>query len=108
MTDVEQLLGRWHEWRRGFSHERAYARSRLTERDEDLDLMVMRSIDRAVARLDKEHQLALQHEARAQSMGVEVFHNPHLGGGSRERARVLIEEAMALLRRRLRSEGLLG
>jgi hypothetical protein len=107
VSDLGELLGRWHDWRKGFSHERTYARSRLTEPPDDLDLMLMRSIDAAVARLSQEQQLALQHEARAQSLGVEVFRNPHLGGGSVERTRLLVAEAQQLLLRSLRREGLL-
>jgi hypothetical protein len=72
------LLGRWHQWRRAYSHERGYARASLDaapsfEDSDELESMQMRAIDTAVESMPFDMQIALQHIARAECMGVEVL-----------------------------------
>lgn len=102
MSDLGSLLGRWHQWRRAYSVERGYARLTYAKQpgfDDELERLQMESIERAVAELPRDMQLAIQHWARAEAMGVEVIHNPHLGPrGQREE---LVTRALRELHRRL-------
>lgn len=103
------LLGRWHQWRRAYSHERGYARPALVagdcDREDDLERLTMSSIDAHVAEMPQELQIALQHVARAECMGVEVIMNPRLG--DRVHREALVDRALAELERRLMRDGVL-
>lgn len=105
--DLRNLLGRWHQWRRGYTHERGYARASLLndEHDDELEVLTMSLIDAEVLRLSQDHQIALQHLARAECLGVEVILNPRLGDAVTRSA--LVEAALRELRRRLLMLGLL-
>jgi len=102
------LLGRWHQWRRGYSHERKLSRVALLNSphdDEDtLERITMANIEAEVERLPRDMQLALQHVARAECMGVEVIFNPHLNTPDLP---ALCDRAVAELRRRLLHLGVL-
>lgn len=104
------LLGRWHQWRRAYSHERGLTRQCLDFGDsgdeDELELLQMRAIEEAIASMSRDHQLALQHVARAECMGVEVVFNPHLQL-SRQHRETLIARAMQELERRLLHVGVL-
>ncbi len=103
------LLGRWHQWRRAYSHERGYARAVLTasatDSEDDLERTTMNAIESAIDAMPDDLQLALQHIARAECMGVEVITNPRLGPAERRRA--LVEQALIELERRLQWEGVM-
>lgn len=103
------LLGRWHQWRRAYSHERGYARPALvvsdTDLEDELEQLTMRILDATVEALPRDLQLAAQHAARAECLGVEVIMNPRLGG--REERDRLVQRALAELQRRLEHEGVL-
>jgi hypothetical protein len=104
------LLGRWHQWRRAYSHERGYARpARLLrdEQDEDdlLERLTMSALEDHITRLPGDLQLALQHVARAECLGVEVIMNPRLG--DKEQRTSLVERALAELERKLLHAGVL-
>lgn len=110
MRELPSILSRWHDWRAGFSHERKFARvAQLADSDEEederLERMLMASIDEEVARLPQAQQLALQHTARAQSLGLDVFTNPRLPAGPRLDR--LLEEAQRNLWKRLTYLGLI-
>jgi hypothetical protein len=97
------LLGRWHQWRRAFSHERGYARNAMF-RDldgdgDEFEAMQLRTIEAEISRLPADMQLALQHVARAECMGVEVIFSPRLRNAHERDS--LIARAMAELERRL-------
>ncbi len=103
------LLGRWHQWRRGYSHERGYSRPlgfNTPVSDDELECMLMASIEDEVSLMPRELQLAVQHVARAECLGVEVFHNPHLPI-SKDAQASLVERAMDELERRLERMGVL-
>ncbi len=110
MSELGSLLGRWHQWRRGFSHERKLERvSPFAYEDTDdaewqLERLLMAAVDEEVQRLPKDLQLALQHVARAECMGVEVVFNPHLAGKDLD---ALVDRAMRELQRRLIASGVL-
>ena len=106
---VLSLLGRWHQWRRAYSHERGAARvSHLYAHDVDedeLERLTMEAIEIEIGRLAPGFQQVLQHVARAECMGVEVFTTPAMG-----RARVLetvTEQALRLIEKRLLQAGIL-
>ena len=104
------LLGRWHQWRRGYSHEKKLARVALlsapTDDDEDtLERLTMVHIEQEIERMPQELQLALQHVARAECMGVEVMFSPRLPKGPALDS--LCEKAVTELERRLLHLGLL-
>jgi hypothetical protein len=105
------LLGRWHQWRRAYSHERGLTRQCLDfgdsgDEEDELELLQMRSIEEAIASMPRDHQLALQHVARAECMGVEVVFNPHLLA-DRAKREALIRIALQELERRLLHVGVL-
>jgi hypothetical protein len=104
------LLGHWHQWRRGYSHERGYTRQCLdfgasTGDDDDLELAQLRAIEEAVSTMPREEQIALQHVARAECLGVEVMFSPLLL--NREHRELLVARALETLRRRLLQAGVL-
>lgn len=75
------LLGRWHQWRSGYTLERKHARAALLHADDDettLDRLTMANIEAEIEQLPRDMQLALQHVARRECLGVEVLFNPHL------------------------------
>lgn len=104
------LLGRWHQWRSAYSYERGYTRQRLdvgsSDDDDELEALQMREVEEAIASMPREQQLALQHVARAECLGVEVLFNPHLKL-SRSQRETLIRRAIAELERRLLHVGVL-
>lgn len=109
--ELGSLLGRWHQWRRAYSHERGYARARYStpedETDDDaVESMLMRAIEEEVERLPHRYQLALQHVARAECLGVEVISTQRLPV-NREQRESLCMEAIAELQRRLENAGLI-
>lgn len=109
MSQMGSLLGRWHQWRRGYSTERKFARVALLSSpydDEDtLERLVMANIEEEIERLPQEMRLALQHVARAECMGVEVIFSPRLPTGAALDS--LCERAVDELERRLLHLGLL-
>jgi hypothetical protein len=107
---LASLLSRWHQWRRAYSHERGYARSSLllrtaADEEDELERMAMQSIDEAIATLTSDEQIALQHVARAECLGVDVFMNPRLG--SQQHRQALVGRAVSALERRLLTCGVL-
>lgn len=109
MSQMGSLLGRWHQWRRGYSVERKHARVALLNSpydDEDtLERLVMANIEDEIGRMPTEMQLALAHVARAECMGVEVMFSPRLPRG--DALDSLCERAVDELERRLLHLGLL-
>lgn len=110
MTDrrLLSLLGRWHQWRRAYSHERGYARAGYTspaDDEDELERMTMEVIEANVADLDMQLRLALQHIARAECLGVEVIMTPRLGNAEQRAATV--EHALTVIERRLLRQGIL-
>jgi hypothetical protein len=66
------LLARWHCWRRGFRTERSYARTHgPADPEDELELLLMSSIEAEVDRLPVELQRAIAQVARAECLGVE-------------------------------------
>lgn len=109
--ELGSLLGRWHQWRRGYSHERGYARVRATswvdaDDDDVLEVMLMRAIEDEAEKLPADLQLALQHVARAECLGVEVIMLNRL---PRDRAArdSLCERALRELEKRMVALGLM-
>lgn len=105
---VLSLLGRWHQWRRGYSTERGYARPTYPTGgpDEDeLEHLTMLTVDDLMETMPADLKLALQHVARAECMGVEVVMNPRLGNDT-QRAN-LIEVALSGISRKLLRAGVL-
>jgi hypothetical protein len=104
------LLGRWHQWRRAYSHERGLTRSCLdfgdSGDDDELELLQMHAIEEAISTMPRDQQLALQHVARAECLGVEVVFNPHLMA-DRTMREMLIRIALQELERRLLHMGVL-
>lgn len=76
MGELGSLLGRWHQWRGHYSHERGFAAVRAPaghdDTDDELEAMLMRALEEEIGRMPQELQLALQHVARAECLGVEV------------------------------------
>lgn len=110
MGDLGSLLGRWHQWRRAWSHERGYARAlskvfatTTSDDDEQLELLIMEAIEREVELMPRELRLAVQHVARAECMGVEVLMHPSLA--DKEHRQSVVARAVAELQRRLRNAG---
>jgi len=103
MDQLGPLLGRWHQWRREFSHERKLVRVSpfacvADDDDTRLEHYLMLTIEQEIQRLPQDLQLALQHVARAECMGVEVMFNPHLAGKDLDR---LVTRAKRELERKL-------
>lgn len=104
---IGPLLARWHQWRRAYSHERGYARAALLracrDDEDELEHLTMTAMEAAIATMPADLQLALQHVARAECLGVEVFTTPRLGPDPRG----AVQRALSELRRRLLRCGLL-
>lgn len=108
--ELASLLARWHQWRQVFNTQRGYARARLLAApdafdDDDFEQMVMNAVEDAVSGLPRDLQLALQHVARAECLGVEVLTVRALQ--SHERRHTLIAQAVEALRNRLGAAGVL-
>lgn len=104
------MLGRWHQWRRHFSHERGYARQTVycaptVYDDDDFEQMMMEAVEREIADLPRDLQLAIQHVARAECLGVEVIKVAALA--HRETRESLVSQALGILQRRLVAAGVL-
>lgn len=102
------LLGRWHQWRRAYSPERGYARvPHLGNADPEdtLERITMLAVEEEIESMPRDMQLALQHVARAECMGVEVFTTPRLGNTAERE--VLVQTALKELQRRLLRCGIL-
>lgn len=103
------MLGRWHQWRRQYSHERGFVRSPAppagdtADTEEQLEQLVMLTIERTVEGMPRALQLALQHVARAECMGVEMLAQGDLLDPV-DRAS-LVKLALAELRDRLEMQG---
>jgi hypothetical protein len=114
MHDLGTLLGRWHQWRGHYSHERGFAQVRGVavassgddDDDAELEAMQMRSLEAEIAKLPPELQLALQHVARAECLGVEVVMLNRLPHNKAARD-ALCARAMQILERRLIALGLM-
>lgn len=111
MAELGSLLGRWHQWRKGYSHERKFARAPalLTageHDDDDFEAMLMQAIECEIEAMSTQHQLALQHVARAECLGVEIIMNQRLPSDRAERES-LCQQALRDLNRRLLRIGLL-
>ena len=107
------LLGRWHQWRRRFTTERRLARPTIDLRSDGADAaeyewesQLMATLEAEIERLPRDMQLALQHLARAECMGVEVFVNPHLPANRISHER-LVQRAARELAHRLEWLGLM-
>lgn len=111
MSELGSMLGRWHQWRRQYSHERGFVRSALPLEDvdctseEQLEDLTMRAIERTIEQLPRPLQLALQHVARAECMGVEMLSHPDLFDDSHREAVCAL--ALRELRARLEILGVL-
>jgi hypothetical protein len=74
--ELGSLLGRWHQWRGHYSHERGFSQVRVSaghdHDDDELETMLMRAMEEEIGKMPKDLQLALQHVARAECLGVEV------------------------------------
>lgn len=110
---VSTLLARWHQWRSHYSHERGFARVRyaaaLAEGGDDyadLEAMEMRSMEDSIAMLPVLQQLALQHVARTECLGVEVIKLNRLPANPQDRD-LLCAQAVAALQRLLIAQGVL-
>lgn len=111
MSEIGSLLGRWHQWRKGYSHERKFARgivlaSAGEHDDDDFETMLMQAVECEIEALSAQHQLALQHVARAECLGVEVIMNQRLPSDRAERES-LCQEALKALHKRLLHLGML-
>lgn len=105
---VLSLLARWHQWRGAYSHERGFARAALAspaDDEDELERLTMEAIEAEIVSMSREDQLALQHVARAECMGVEVLMNPRLG--SDVQRSILIERALSGIEKRLLRAGVL-
>lgn len=110
---LESLLATWHSWRAGYSPARGYARVRLEVAgadgdldDEELDALLMQDVEQAIGELPQLQQLALQHLARAEHLGVEVMKVHRLPVNPVERA-ALCDAALKALRRKLVARGVM-
>lgn len=110
--ELGSLLGRWHQWRARYTHERGFARVRNgfapahDYDDDDLEALLMRSLEGAICDMSPQLQLALQHVARAECLGVEVIMNNRLPSDKSARES-LCEQALKELHRRLVAAGLM-
>lgn len=106
---VLSLLGRWHQWRRAYTHERGFASAEHAraahDMEDDLEALLMNAIEAEIEGLPREDQLALQHVARAECMGVEVLFNPRLGNAATRST--AIERALIRIEKRLLHIGVL-
>lgn len=81
------LLARWHLWRKTYSPERGYARQGgPSDPEDDLELMLMTSIEAAVDEMPPELQRSISHLARAECLGVDCSMEPQGYPGAAIRA----------------------
>ena len=112
MENVGVLLGRWHQFRSRYRTERGYSSVRYAQQatssddDDELDYLTMRNLEDVISTMTRQHQLALQHVARAECLGVEVI---FLNALPRDRAELdaLCTAAVRELERRLARAGLI-
>lgn len=98
------LLGRWHQWRSHYSHERGYSRVRFQayadgDDDDEFEQQEMRSLEDAITELPQLQQLALQHAARAECLGVEVVMLNRLPRNRTELELLTLQATQALTRK---------
>lgn len=68
------LLGRWHQWRRHYRCERGIARlGGPSDPEDELEALLMATIEAEIEALPLDCQRALQHVARAECLGVETI-----------------------------------
>lgn len=108
---LESLLATWHSWRAGYTPARGYARARFevagdAPDDDDLDAMLMEEVEQAINELPQLHQLALQHIARREHLGIEVMKVARLPVDPAQRE-AICAQAVAALRRKLLALGLM-
>jgi hypothetical protein len=105
---LHSLLGRWHQWRRAYSPERGFARvayASPADDEDELEALTMRAIEDEIGAMSRDDQLALQHVARAECMGVEVIFNPRLGTHLQRNS--AIKRALIRIEKRLLQLGVL-
>ena len=108
------LLARWHQWRGQYALARSYRGYRVRgvygadseESEEALERLTMRAVEAEIADMPRDMQLALQHAARAQALGVMVFASPALPANPEQRS-ALVTKSLAELQRRLLRAGVL-
>lgn len=118
---VDDLLARWHKWRRSYQATRGYASADSTCRDhrsstrwdwlngaEDdrADELVMKAVDKAVDRVPQPWSTVVAFEARNLATGWAVWQSPRLPTG--EALEVLKIEARNKLIVELHREGVVG
>lgn len=96
------VLSRWHQWRRAFTHERDYSRSFFLsaddlDPDEELDALILQTVESEISRLSPAQQRIAQQIARAEWLGVDIDPN-----SASEAA-----EVIKILNRRLTAAGLI-
>lgn len=106
MRELGSMLGRWHQWRRGYTHERKFARAALLQgapddeaAEDQLERLTMQHITEEIERMPHDMRLAIEHAARAECMGVEVMFSPRLPRGVA--LDVLVNRSLRELERRL-------
>lgn len=102
------LLGRWHQWRRAYSNEKGYVRAYSPmhlDHEDELEALTMTAMEDAIDTLPAQLQLALQHVARAECLGVEVIMSQRLG--THEQRAATIEQALSRIQKRLLHMGIL-
>lgn len=117
-ADLDDLLSRWHAWQQSYTPARAFRSRALVcgdyhagrhwdedngVSDAEAERRTMRAVDDAVSRLDSQHRMVIQIEARNLSVGSAVFRSPRLPVGRDECAKLLRDARAALIRLLLRS-----
>ncbi len=117
-ADLDDLLIRWHAWQQSYTPTRAFRSRALVcgeynagrhwdddngVSDAEAERRTMRAVDDAVSRMDGQHRMAIQIEARNLSVGSAVFRSPRLPAGRNECAQLLRDARGALIRILLRS-----
>lgn len=118
---VDDLLSRWHRWRRGYQMTKGYSSVDAACRDhrsstrwdwlngaeEDrADELVLKSVDAAVDRIAQPWRTAIEFEARNLAAGCHVWSSPRLPTG--EALEVIKIEARNKLIVELHREGVVG
>lgn len=109
MSEIGSLLGRWHQWRARYRAERGYStvrfgqRAEHTDEDEEFEHIVMTSMEDTISGMSREHQIALQHLARAECLGVEVIFLNSLPSNRDARDSLCLQALRELERRLVRS-----
>jgi hypothetical protein len=106
VSELGSLLGRWHQWRRGYTHERKFARAALLQgapddeaTEDQLERLTMQHLSDEIEHMPPDMRLAIEHAARAECMGVEVMFSPRLPKG--HALDVLVNRSLRELERRL-------